>query len=505
MATTLEEPQQPAKSKLLAAAAAVVVLVAGVAFWLLQGSQSPQRSSAVNTPAPSIAVLPFVDMSETQDQAYFAEGLSEEILNLLAQSTTLRVTARTSSFSFKGRNVDIPTIADTLKTTHVLEGSVRKSGERVRITAQLVDGATSVHLWSQTYDRDMTDVFGVQDDIAGAVAESLHVTLTGNASPLRGQTTSGVAFEHYLQGRYFFNRRGDADLARSREYFEHALQIDPQYARAWAGLAGVYQIKGQHAQQDALTQWSGAVQRALSLGPNLAESHVRAAQYYWRIGDDETSAAHCKRAIALNPSDPLVLSVSAGRSFEDGHWSEGIALQRRAVAVDPLSAIGRSNLGVYLAAVGEWDEAITEFEKARELSPTLGMIDAEIAKVQILRQRFDEALAAAARIPAGPDQDQCIALGFRAPGQQAAADAALARLVALAGEPDSGPRLYLSIAEVHAFRGDEEQALQWAERALHADRKWVRAEMMVSPFLKSLHANTRWHTLLARVESRDPR
>ena len=498
--TTLEEPQQPAKRKLLAVAAAAAVVLAGVAFWMLQGSRPHQRSASTDAPALSIAVLPFVDMSAEQDQAYFAEGLSEEILNLLAQSTTLRVTARTSSFSFKGRSVDIPTIAATLNTTHVLEGSVRKSGDRVRITAQLVDGATSVHLWSQTYDRDVTDAFGVQDEIAAAVAAELEVTLTGSAPPIGAQTRNAVAFERYLQGRYFFGRRGDSDLARAKDYFEQALQLDPAYARAWAGLAGVYRISEQEATQEILDAWGAAVERALELGPNLAESHVRAAQYYGRLGNDAKSEAHCKRAIALNPSDPLVLSVQAGKLFEAGHWSEGIALQRRAVAVDPLAAVGRGNLGVYLVAVGEWDDAIIELEKARELSPTLSRIDSDIARVQILRRRFDEAFAAAARIPPGPMREQVIALGFRAPGQQAAAEDALSRLLALASGPDRDPSLHVAIAEVYAFRGDDEAALQWVERALQKGGWWTREEMIQSPFLRLLHTDARWHTLLASVD-----
>jgi TolB-like protein/DNA-binding winged helix-turn-helix (wHTH) protein len=499
--TTLEQLPQPAKRKLMTAAAAAVVVLAGLAFWMLQGSRHAQRSASLDAPAASIAVLPFVDMSETQDQAYFAEGLSEEILNLLAQSTALRVTARTSSFSFRGRNVDIATIADTLNTRHVLEGSVRKSGDRVRITAQLVDGVTGVHIWSQTYDRDVADLFGVQDEIAAAVAESLQVKLTGSASPSGAQTKSAVAFERYLQGKYFFNRRGEADVERAKEYFEQALQIDPEYARAWAGLAGVYRLSEQSVTPELLAAWGTAVERALQLGPNLAESHVRAAQYFWRIGDEQASEMHCKRAIALNPSDPLVLSVSAGQSFEAGHWSEGIALQRRAVAVDPLAAVGRGNLGVYLAAVGEWEDAIIEFEKARELSPTLPRIDSDIARVQLLRRRFDEALAAAARIPPGPMREQAIALGFAAPGRQAAADEALSRLLALARSPDSEPSLLVAIAEVHAFRGDSGQALQWVERAVRTGDRWTREEMFQSPFLRSLHADARWHTLLARVDT----
>lgn len=502
--STVEEPQQPVRPRLLAAAAAAVMVLAGVAFWLLQGSGQPSRSASNHPPPLSIAVLAFVDMSEAQDQAYFAEGLSEEILNLLAQSTTLRVTARTSSFSFKGRNVDIATIADTLNTTHVLEGSVRKSGDRVRITAQLVDGRSSVHLWSQTYDRDMTDVFGVQDEIAAAVAESLQVTLTGSATPAMGQTKNAIAFERYLQGKYFFNRRGESDVARAKEYFEQALQLDPGYARAWAGLAGVHQLARQQGLPEAQAAWRAAVDQALALGPNLADSHVRAAQLYGWLGDRVASEAHCKRAMALNPSDPLVLGAASGRAFAQGRWSEGVALQRRAVAVDPLSAIGRGNLGVYLTTLGEWDEAITELEKARELSPTLNRIDSDIARLQLLRQRFDEGLAAVERIPAGLARDQAMALAHRAPGQKAAADAALARLVALASGTNRDPTVGVSIAEAYAFRGEEDEALKWVTRAMEQQvgRNWTREEVMQSPFLRTLHADARWHTLLARVDTR---
>ena len=516
---SLEEPQpaavepteetsapRPARRRLLAASAAAMIVLTGVAFWLLQGSGHAERSAVVEPAQLSIAVLPFVDMSEAHDQSYFAEGLSEEILNVLAQSTPLRVTARTSSFAFKGRNVDIATIAGALKVTHVLEGSVRKSGNRMRITAQLVDGVGSVHIWSQTYDRDATDVFGIQDEIAAAVAESLQVTLTRDAHPRPVQTGNAAAFERYLQGKYFFNRRGESDLARARDYFQQALQIDPEYARAWAGLAGVYHITSEGAPLEALAEWGTAVERALQLGPNLAESHVRAAQYQWRLGEPKISEAHCKRAIALNPSDPLVLGVSAGRAIEAGRWSEGIALQRRAVAVDPLAAVGRGNLGDYLAAIGEWEEAISELEKARELSPTLNGIDSDIARVQILRQRFDEALAAIGRVPAGPLRDHCVALTYHAPGQRAAADAALARLEARADVPELGAELAIAIAEVYAFRGDNAAAFKWADRALlptdpREDRLWVAEEMTLSPFLRVLHADVRWSTLIARADA----
>jgi Predicted integral membrane protein len=505
--STPEEPAPARRRSLAVGAALMAVALAGVAFFMLTGHEDARRSAVVLVEAPSIAVLPFVDMSESQDQAYFAEGLSEEILNLLAQSTTLQVTARTSSFSFKGRNVDIPTIASTLNVTHVLEGSVRKAGNRVRVTAQLVEGWSSVHSWSQTYDRDVTDIFGVQDDIAAAVAEALQTRLTGNSNPRNGLTRNAQAFERYLQGRYFFNRRGEADVALAKEYFEQALQIDPNYARAWAGLAGVYHLAPRPAAQGTLDAWGAAVQRALTLGPSLADSHVRAAQYYGHLGDYRMSEQHCERAIALSPSDPLVLSVSAGKSFSAGHWSEGISLQRRAVAVDPLAATSRANLGVFLTAVGEWEEARVELEKARELSPTLARIDSDLARVLILQQRYDEAFAAIERMPVDPLREQALALAHRAPGQRDVADAALSRLVAAQGAQDADPPIELMIAEVYAFRGEHDAALKWIARVLaptgpDAARraKSLREEMVQSPFLRVLHADARWNSLLASTD-----
>lgn len=507
--TSTPEELLPARRKALAIGAALlVVAVAGAGFFLLRGNDTGQRVAALNAAKPSIAVLPFVDMSEGQDQAYFAEGLSEEILNLLAQSTTLQVTARTSSFSFKDRSVDIPTIAGRLNVTHVLEGSVRKAGNRVRITAQLVEGKNSVHAWSQTYDRDLTDIFGVQDDIAAAVAEALQTRLTGERTLDSGQTKNAVAFERYLQGRYFFHRRGEADLARAKEYFEQALQVDPEYARAWVGLAGVYFLAPQPIPQSTGAAWGEAVERALAHGPSLAEAHVRAAQYYWWFGDLQTSDQHWKRAIALNPSDPLVLGVASGKSFAAGRWTEGISLQRHAVAVDPLSAVNRANLGVYLTAVGAWEEARTELEKARELSPTMPTIDSEIARVLILLQRFDDAFVAIERMPAGFWHDQVIALTVRAPGRRNAADAALSRLIALPPALDGDPQIELAIAEVHAIRGEHDAALERIARAMELAGRdgarsqwWVREDMLLSPFLRVLQADARWNSLLASTDT----
>lgn len=500
-----------AKRRNIAAVALALLVLAttGALFPLLKPiSTASHLSTATGQPTITLAVLPFVDMSGEQNQAYFADGLSEEILNLLAQSSTMRIIARTSSFSFKNRHdLDIQAIARKLNATHVLEGSVRKSGERVRVTAQLVDGTTSAHLWSQTYDRDLTDIFSVQDEIAAAVTDSLHAKLENGEHIPRADTTSEQAFEQYLNGRYFLNRRGESDVMRARKYFQNALQLDASYARAWAGLAGTYLIaldSGQQPDTQTRQTWLKATEQALSLGPEIAEAHVRAAQYYWWQGDWRRSEEHCKLAIALNPSDALVLSVSASKALMKGNFQEAIALQRRAMAVDPLSPSGRANLGAYLAAAGELEEAEAEFRHAKELSPTLSMIDLNIANVLSLQQRFDESLAIVEQMPAGALRDQGLAIAHYGAGNVVAANAALTDLTERASAADAEASLSIMVAEVHAFRGDKEQALKGIEQVLALDSSgnvhaalWSRLAILSSPFFGSLRDHTRWQPLLA--------
>jgi Tfp pilus assembly protein PilF len=332
----------------------------------------------------------------------------------------------------------------------------------------------------------------------------------------RADTTNQRAFERYLHGRYFFNRSGESDVTRAREYFEQALQEDPDYARAWAGLAGTYNASfssGQIASEEAQRAWLASIERALSLGPGLAEVHVRAAQYYWWLGEWRRSEEHCKLAIALNPSDSLVLSVSALKTLAIGHLQEALSLQRRAVAVDPLSAEARAHLGVFLAAVGELNEAEVELQRARELSPTLTRIDFNIARVLVLQRRYDEALKLAGQLPAGAQREQVLALAYYGAGNISAANASLARLNALAESPDANKLVKVAVAEVHAYRGDESLALDSIENTLgptasrqtNAASIWTRQLIHRSPFLTSLHAHARWHPMFANfgLDTRD--
>lgn len=478
------------------------VVVVTVLVWL--GRSQPDEVVAVRTPQ-SIAVLPFVDMSAEQDQAHFADGLSEEILNQLAHADALRVIARTSSFSFRDQNVDIKTIAQRLAVSHVLEGSVRKSGERVRITAQLIDASNSAHIWSETYDRDVHDIFGVQSEIASEVAKALHVTLR-RAGPSRAETNSTEAYEQYLLGRLLFYRRSAGDLIQAKARFENAVRIDPDYARAWSALAGVYLAA--HYEEgnfpDEMRHWREAAERAVALAPDSAEAQFRAAQYYLHAGDQAKARLHVDRALALDPEDPLLIGRSLSHLIGAGRPDEAVELQKKVVARDPLSATERGNLGSMLMAAGRLTEAQAELERSLELSPTALHSTSSISDVLLLQGRTEEALVAIRRMPAGNRQDQRLAMAWFARGDRSQADEMLARLIDTAKKADLDADLAVDVAEVYAFRKDPDHAFEWLDTALRLMRNQpgvlpnmlMRENLQLSPFLKALRQDPRWGKVL---------
>ena len=308
----------------------------------------PASASAVQSVAPtqstipekSIAVLPFVDMSEKKDQEYFSDGLSEELIDHLAHSADLKVIARTSSFQFKGKNEDVRTIAGKLGVANLLEGSVRTSGHAVRITAQLIRASDGTHLWSQSYDRQMSDIFKVQDEIAGTVVEALKATLTGGTSDSAGRERNIEAYNLLLKGNFFYERSHPGDYDRAIEQYKHALQLDPNYALAWAKLARVYIWQGNTPElsvSDAESKARDALQRALSIDPNLAVAHRWLGRIYLNFRWDWTAAkSEFERAIALDPNGPeggyahddlLIMTALITGRFEDviRHESQNLA------------------------------------------------------------------------------------------------------------------------------------------------------------------------------------
>jgi len=497
---------------------AIISAAAAVVLFLIVFGQRVTDSPADSHPLPaatamnSIAVLPFVDMSEGQDQGYFSDGIAEEILNRLAQSGELRVIARTSSFSLRDRSLDVAEIARKLDVTHVLEGSVRKAGDRIRITAQLISASDSSHLWSDTFDRGLDDVFSVQDEIATSVATALQITL-GGGTPKGRMPASVEAYESFLKGEFFYSRRAPGDVERSVTYFKEAISIDPRYARAWAALAGAHSHQawdGVHLDKERQRLQGEAALRAVELDPRLAVAHSRLAQFYSETSDEKKAEDHHRIAMALDPDDPMVLA--GGVSFDDDDLDEAIAIQRRIVTQDPLNSGARQNLAVVLLAGGRFDEAMSEYRDVLELNPDAGLdVEIELVRIQVLQGRDAEAYAAVTRMPEGKYRDHGLALLYRAPDHRAEADAALARLIRRRSEAaDSiagGVMDDIRLAEVQAFRGMTEEAFATLARKKDALERgpdselpvvsYFQNEASVSPFLKALHSDPRWAALIS--------
>ena len=359
--------------------------------------------SAPSAPA-SIAVLPFVNMSPDKEQEYFSDGLAEEMLNSLAKIPGLHVAGRTSAFQFKGKNEDLRVIGQRLNVATVLEGSVRKEGHRVRITAQLIKVDDGFHLWSETYDRELNDIFAVQEEIARAVAGSLKVALLGEktATP-SSRGTNADAYNAYLQGRYFLERRSQENMDRALGYFEQAIKLDPGYAPAWVGLAMAHNRQayfGYAPFDEGFRKARAAAEQALALDRSLAGASAEmglvqmAHDWDWAGAD-----ASFKRALALEPGNATVVLRAADLALALGHLDEALALNRRAVDLDPLSAEAQVYGGVAALYAGRLEEAAAGFTKALELNPAYPSTRVFLGRLYLAQSHPQEALAEMDREP----------------------------------------------------------------------------------------------------------
>src|SRR4051812_40184836 len=351
---TDESITQHTGRKLIGITIAVAVAAGGMmAFQLLRPRLMTERIPAVSPAAPdaaisenSIAVLPFLDMSQAKDQGYFSDGISEELLNLLAKIPQLKVAARTSSFSFRDKQLEIPEIARQLRVAHVLEGSVRKSGDQLRITTQLIRAADGYHLWSETYDRKMDDIFKTQDEIAGEVVRELKVKLLAAAPKVR--PTDPQAYALYLQAKGLARQFTPDAFAKSDALFRQALEIDPRYAPAWTGLAVNFNAKvgmGLISSEEGYARAREAAEKALAIEPEYAPAHAALGLSAMQSDNDLVGAArHLERALALDPTGVAILSGSANLLSSLGRLDQALALHEAAVRRDPVSVASLSNL-----------------------------------------------------------------------------------------------------------------------------------------------------------------
>jgi TolB-like protein/Tfp pilus assembly protein PilF len=490
---------------------------------LFSGGESPARpavparatpsaaAAAAAIESPSIAVLPFVNMSRDEDNEYFADGLSEELLNVLAKIRGLRVASRTSAFSFKGKVVDIPAVAQKLNVATVLEGSVRKSGKRVRITVQLIQVASDSHLWSETYDRELDDIFAVQDDIAQSVVKELRRALLGEqaasasgksaAADVRraatGRSDNPEAFQLYLQGKFFGERTTQADSDKAIDLFRRALAIDPEFALAWAGLSRVYQLQagfGFSPIDEGYSRAREAARQALQLAPDLAEGHIELGlvlqMHDWNF---HAADAAFRRALELAPGDAHALRAAAGLARVLGKPGEALALMERVVALDPLSARTHRTMGLACFQAGRLDDAAAAFQLALDLSPNAGLSHAFLAIVRLLQGRADEGLSTARGESHDVFRNLAVALIEHASGNAAESDAALRTL-----SDGFGWTAAYQIAEAYAFRAEVDNAFEWLERA-YAQRDPGVAHSAADPLLRPLHGDPRWRPFLQRL------
>jgi TolB-like protein/Flp pilus assembly protein TadD len=488
--------------------ATIGIAFAVIAAWWVttRDAHGPAAADAKVPRANSIAVLAFADMSELRDHEYFADGISEEILNLLTRIPGLRVVARTSSFSFKGKDTDIETIGKALDVGYVLEGSVRRSGDQVRVTTQLVDARTSMHIWSETYDRALDDLLTVQTEIADSVARSLKVTLVEGSSTSAGRTVDSDAYGHFLHARFLHSRRSPGDLTAAEAHFRRALEIDPDYAPAWAGLAGTLLVRiFEEGLESAvgLEAMHEAVARALALDPALPEAQMRASHYHFHSGNLEQALKHWDTAKALDPDNALVLGSSAGVAIARGEYQRALELQSRATELDPLNSVVRVNLSHSLARAGRYEEAARELQRAKELNPARFELVVAEGQLLILRGRFDQALDVVNQWPESPEREQALALAYRALGRDDKADAEIERLLNR-NDRERARRL----AEIHAQQGEIDEAFSWVAVAHEAEKvsaltpgSAARAlDFADSSFLRPLHGDPRWKQYLWKLE-----
>ena len=460
---------------------------------------------------PSIAVLPFVNMSRDDENEYFADGLSEELLNVLAKIRGLRVASRTSAFSFKGKGVDIPTIAQKLNVAAILEGSVRKSGNRVRITAQLIEVASDSHLWSETYDRELDDIFAVQDDIAQSVVKELRTALMGEPSDKIARTSTAAevrqaatgrsdnpeAFQLYLQGKFYGERVTQADSDTAIDLFRRALAIDPSFALAWAGLSQIHFLQAGYGFapiSEGFERAREAAQNALRLAPDLAEGHIALGSVLegndWNFAAAEASF---RRALELAPGDANALRAAAQLARVLGRVDEALELLRKAVALDPLSTRTHRQAAM-VALMGErFDEAAASFQLALDLAPKAGLNHAFLAVTRLMQGRGQEALEVAEVESHDVFRNLALAMIHHAQGRAAESDAALQILVS-----GFGWTAAYQVAEAYAYRNEVERAFEWLERAYEQRDPGVPYSA-TDVILRALHGDPRWQPFVRRM------
>jgi TolB-like protein/DNA-binding winged helix-turn-helix (wHTH) protein len=466
-------------------------------FWIAQPKPTSATAAVPVVAEKTVAVLPFVDMSEKKDQEYFSDGLSEELIDMLSKVPELRVPARTSSFYFKGKQVTIADIAKALSVSHVLEGSVRRSGNTLRITAQLIRVDNGYHVWSETYDRKLDDIFKIQDDIAGSVVKALKVSLMGGMLPGSAGTQNVEAYNLYLQGRQSYNEANLSGYQRAVTAFRAAIALEPDYAAAYAdlALAQLWLISDTDKPADD-PGWDAALadaEKAVALAPGLAESYsargfVRTIYRFDFVGGQ----SDLDKALALNPGDALVLHRSAVLLGVLGKLPAAIAREEQALALDPLSAEICMRLGFFLVADQQMGLARPLYEKALATAPNSTLALYHLGELELLEHQPERALAIFRQSTVEDYRLSGQATAEYSLGHRDSSQRNLEQLIAKKPTPAT------AIAGVYAWRGEKDKAFQWLERA-YLERDVAITWLKIDFRFRGLREDPRYKALLKKM------
>jgi adenylate cyclase len=511
------------KKSLILIVVAVLVVIALLAgwFWMQRSRrdhQSPPTATTNVVPAAapkatdqnSVAVLPFVNMSDDKGSEYFSDGVSEELLTVLQKIPGLHVAARTSAFSFKGKNATAQEIGEKLGVAHLVEGSVRKAGDSVRIAARLTRADTGEELWSENYTRNLKDVFAVQTELAQTIVEQLRGRFGGTEAgskekiqaevqaAQKGGTTNVEAHESYLQGRFFINSHSVEGTDRARVAFVRATELGPKLALAWAGLAQAHiwycnyaTEGGQKGFNAHLAAARESLEKALGLEQDLPEALSARSliesnfDYNWKA-----AAETLRKALALAPQDPTLLTQAGNLAAARGETMQSLEFFRRAVALDPVSALARAFLAGSLSVAGKQEEARAEFARVIELNPSVPNSHAGVGLTYLLEGKFEEAAIAAEQDAA--DWARLLIVSCARWGQKRIpeSDGALAELIAKTGETAA-----YQIAETYGYRNDKDHAFEWLERARRQHDGGLPS-LRTDSLLPKLHDDPRWNAFL---------
>jgi len=492
---------QPAASRVnrrlftLAISAALALLIATI----LAGYVWHEKHAKVLVPASSsIAVLPFADLSPSQDQQYFIYGLTEQLINDLARVPDLKVVGRSSSFQFKDKNEDLRTIGRTLGIASVLEGSVSREGDRVRIRAELVKTEDGFQLWSETYDRKIDDIFAVQDEIARAATGALQLKLSAVNAATRERATNAQAYEAYLRAQYFTTRgRDKADLDNALTYAGQAIKLDPKYASAWALRSYILDTLGDVGliePESAFRRAREDAERAIELDANGPSGYLALA--WVQINRDwnwEGAELSLNKAAELQPGSASILRFRSFLAHSQGRLKEAIGFHEQALTLDPLFASSHSYLAFLLYCAGQYDKALASAQKALELNPQKTYDHFTRGDVFLAQGRLEESLAEMKQEPGAYWRLTGEALVYHALGREQDSNAALIDLI-----HQYQQSMAYQIAEIYACRGDSDLAFQWLNRAYQQRDSGMRS-LKIDPLLKSLRKDPRYSELLQKM------